>query len=107
MRSYKLNEMVKGWFVGNFEPTIIKTNDVEVAVKNYNKGESEPSHHHRVATEITVVVSGSILMNGKKFIAGDIVVLEPYESTNFEVLENGTINVVVKFPGASNDKYVD
>lgn len=33
MRTARLEDMVKGWFVGNFEPTLIKTNDVEVAVK--------------------------------------------------------------------------
>ena len=29
MKKAKLEDMVKGWFVGNFEPSIIKTNDVE------------------------------------------------------------------------------
>ena len=32
-----LNEMFKGWFVGNFEPTVLATNDVEVGVKKYTK----------------------------------------------------------------------
>ena len=38
MKTAKLEDMIKGWFVGNFEPTLLKTNDVEVAVKSYNKG---------------------------------------------------------------------
>jgi hypothetical protein len=33
MKVDKLDRMVKGWLVGNFEPTVVKTNDVEVAVK--------------------------------------------------------------------------
>ena len=33
MKVAKLEDMVKGWFVGNFEPTIHKINDVEVEVK--------------------------------------------------------------------------
>ena len=45
-------------------------------------------------------------MNGVEYIEGDIVVMEPGEATDFECLENGTKNVVVKIPGANNDKYI-
>ena len=34
----------------------IQVQDVEVAVKRYEKGDKEGAHHHRKATEITVVV---------------------------------------------------
>ena len=44
-------------------------------------------------------------MNGIEYSKGDIVVMEPNEATDFECLENGTQNVVVKFPGANDDKY--
>ena len=60
MKVAKLEDMVKGWFVGNFDPTLIKTNDVEVAVKEYKKGDYEEKHYHKIATEITVIVSGKV-----------------------------------------------
>ena len=41
MKVSKLSDMEKGWFVGDFFPTLIKTTDVEVAVKNYKKGDYE------------------------------------------------------------------
>jgi hypothetical protein len=104
MRKEKIKNMVKGWFVGDFEPTLIKTRDVEVAVKEYRKGDKEGRHYHKVATEITVICSGRVLMNGIEHGKGDIIVIEPLESTNFEALED-TITTVVKHPGASNDKY--
>jgi len=97
--------MVKGWFVGNFEPTLISTNDVEVSVKHYMAGEYEAPHYHKIATEITVIVSGEVEMNGNRYAAGDIVVIEPNESTDFHVLTD-TVTTVVKIPGASNDKYI-
>ena len=37
MKQANLNDMINGWFVGNFEPTLLKTNDIEVAVKRYKK----------------------------------------------------------------------
>jgi len=105
MRVAKLDDMVKGWFIGNFDPTLIKTNDVEVAVKEYKKGDYEEKHHHKIATEITVIVSGKVRMNGIEYSKGDIIVIEPNEATDFEALED-TVNTVVKYPGASDDQYL-
>lgn len=105
MKIAKLEDMVKGWFVGNFNPSLLKTNEVEVAVKRYKKGDYEAKHYHKIATEITVIISGRVKMNGIEYKAGDIVTMEPNEATDFEALENDTVNVVVKLPGANNDKY--
>ena len=106
MKTAKLEDMIKGWFVGNFEPTLLKTNDVEVAVKSYNKGDYEETHYHKIATEITVITQGRVKMNGIEYNVGDIIVMEPNEATDFECLEDNTQNVVVKVPGANNDKYI-
>ena len=105
MKISNLKDMKKGWFVGSFEPTVLKTQDVEVAIKSYLKGELEERHHHKIATEITVVVSGLVSMNGVVYREGDIIIIEPFESTNFKALEN-TVTTVVKLPGAINDKYI-
>ena len=105
MKTANLNDMIKGWFVGNFEPTVLKTNDVEVAVKKYKKGDNEEKHYHKIATEITVIVKGKVKMNGVEYNENDIIVIEPNESTDFEVLED-TICTVVKYPGANDDKYL-
>lgn len=105
MKTAKLDDMIKGWFVGNFNPTLLKTNDVEIAVKEYKKGDKEDKHYHKIATEITVIVSGKVKMNNKIYSKGDIIVMEPFEATDFEALED-SVNTVVKFPGANDDKYL-
>ena len=104
MKIANLNNMIKGWFVGNFEPSLYKTNDCEVAVKTYKKGDKENKHFHKIATEMTVVVKGRVKMFEKIFSEGDIIVVEPSEATAFEAIED-SINVIVKLPGANNDKY--
>ena len=106
MKTAKLANMTKGWFIGNFEPSLFKTNAAEVAVKTYNQGDFEEKHYHKIATEYTVIISGRVKMNGIEYKSGDIIVMEPGESTDFECLENGTTNVVVKMPGANNDKFL-
>ncbi len=105
MRIDHINDMKKGWFVGNFVPTVLETDACEVAIKHYKKGEQEGKHYHLIATELTAVVSGKIRMFGKVFREGDIIVVEPGEATSFEALED-TVNVVVKIPGVNNDKYL-
>ena len=105
MEVRKLSEMTKGWFIGNFEPSLIKTNDVEVAVKEYKKGDKEAAHYHKIATEVTVITKGRVRMFDKEWQEGDIIVVEPGDVTDFEALEDSQ-NVVVKIPGANNDKYL-
>ena len=105
MKRYKLDDMTKGWFIGNFEPSLFKTNDFEVAVKRYKKGDFEESHYHKIATEYTVIVKGNVRMNGVEYTAGTILTIPPMESTDFKALTEAT-TVVVKIPGASNDKYL-
>ncbi len=105
MKKASLKDMVKGWFVGNFEPSLYKTNDVEVAVKRYRAGDYEAAHYHKIATELTVITRGRVRMNGTEYGEGDIIVMEPREITDFEAVTDAE-NVVVKIPGASNDKYI-
>lgn len=101
-----LSNMTKGWFIGNFEPSLFKTNDVEVAVKSYKAGNHEDKHYHKIATEYTVIIDGEVEMNGVRYKPGDIIVMEPGEATDFTAVTDST-NVVVKIPGANNDKYLD
>lgn len=105
MEKARLADMVKGWFVGNFEPTLLKTDAVEVAVKHYVAGDYEAWHFHKIATEITVIVAGEVEMNGVRHSAGDILVIPPGEGTDFRVLATPTTTAVVKLPGATDDKY--
>ena len=105
MKTAKLSDMVKGWFIGNFTHSMCKTNDCEVAVKSYSAGDHEEKHYHKIATEYTVIISGRIKMFGREFGEGDIVVAKPREATDFTALTD-SVNVVVKIPGANNDKYI-
>ena len=106
MEVRKLKDMVRGWFVGNFEPSCFSTEAVEVAVKNYKAGDKEAAHYHKIATEITEILSGKVRMNETELIAGDIAIVYPGEIVEFEALEDSS-NVVVKIPGALNDKYLN
>lgn len=106
MKKMSLADMTKGWFVGDFNPTCLRTRAAEVAVKQYEPGDYDAWHFHKVATEVTVIVHGLVEMNGVRHGAGDILVIEPGEGTDFRVIEQ-TLTVVVKVPGATDDKYTE
>ena len=105
MKTARLENMVKGWFVGDFEPTLLASKEAEVAIKHYKKGDKEAEHVHKIGTEVTAIVTGSVKMCGKVFSDGDIILLEPGEPCAFEALTD-TTTVVVKTPSAKNDKFL-
>ena len=105
MKFFNLKSFIGGWIVGNFEPSIIKTDDFEIGIKNYNAGESESRHLHKIAEEITIIVSGKVLMNNVEYTNGDIIFIGKNESTDFNAIED-TVTCVVKIPSVINDKYI-
>jgi quercetin dioxygenase-like cupin family protein len=105
MTKVNFTDMVRGWFVGDFIPTALKTDAAEVAVKKYAADDYEAWHYHKIATEVSLILSGDVEMNGVRHAAGDIVVISPGEGTDFRAVTDA-ITVVVKIPGAKNDKYM-
>ncbi len=105
MKQFVLDDMVRGWFVGNFAPTAHRSSEVEVAIKHYQAGDREERHVHKVATELTAIVSGSVRMDGRELHAGDILEVPPGQPCDFLALTDAVL-VAVKLPAVSGDKYL-
>jgi hypothetical protein len=99
----RVEDFKDGWFVGNFSPSILQTGDFEVCLKSFHSGDKEPSHYQKFATEVTVVVSGSCRMGSVHLSAGDILVLDAGEISDFEAIDDCVI-VCVKAPSLPDDK---
>ena len=106
MKVFALEKFVKGWIVGNFEPSLFKNQYVEVSVKYFQAGEKEPSHKQVIATELTVIIEGKIVMNGKLFETGSIIEIEPGEYADFESVTDSKL-VCVKYPSIPEDKVIE
>lgn len=104
MKKFSLSEFKFGWFIGDFEPSLARSKDIEVALKYYNKGDSEPPHYHAIAVEFTAIVSGTVAFNGVKFGPGDIVMINPGEVISFHAITDSQ-TVVVKMPSVPADKF--
>lgn len=105
MRHDRLELMTRGWFVGDFAPAALRSTACEVAIKFYQAGDHEAAHVHRVATEITAIISGRVRMSGQEWRDGDILTIEPGEATDFLALTD-VVTVVVKTPSALDDKFM-
>lgn len=104
MEENNLRNFVKGWFIGNFEPSLLQTDNFEIAIKRYSSGDYEEQHFHKVSTEYTIIVNGVVKMDGVHYVADDIIIINPNESTDFECIKDA-VTVVVKVPSSKNDKY--
>jgi len=104
MQIIKLNEMTKGWFIGDFEPTTLRTKEFEVGILNFKKDEKKPPHYHKISTEYNVLLSGSFTTNGIKLEEGDIFIIYPNEIVDPEFHTDCKI-LCIKTPSSPNDKY--
>ena len=100
----KLSEFVGGWFVGNFQPTLLKTPDFEVAWKVHTQHEGVEPHLHRHVTEYNLLAHGSMTVNGVLLNAQDLFVLHPGERVDIVIHTDEVHVVCVKVPSIPADK---
>lgn len=105
LERHKLDDFTRGWFVGNFSPTLLQTDAAEVAVQRYQAGAHEPKHVHKIATELTLVVAGQARMNGENVNVGEIIRIPAGMAADFEAITEVT-TVVVKVPCVKGDKFL-
>ena len=105
MKVGKISDMNRGWMIGNFEPSLLKTDLFEVGVLLHPKGHLWPAHYHLVATEYNLLISGSMNVCGEELRAGDTFIIEPGEIAEPTFYEDCTI-MCVKVPGTAGDKYL-
>jgi|SRR6056300_480379 quercetin dioxygenase-like cupin family protein len=99
-----ISEFVGGWFIGNFEPSLLKTDEFEVSIKLHPKGEVWPKHYHKVATEYNYVIDGVVEIDGVKYEKDDIFIIHPDFVCDPTFHEDCRI-VCVKTPCVPGDKY--
>lgn len=105
MKVTKLNTMRGGWFIGNFEPSVLKTDTFEVGLMSHKKGEAWPVHYHAKANEYNVLLEGRMIIQNTELNIGDIFVIEKMEIADPVFLEDCKV-LVVKVPSVPGDKII-
>lgn len=103
MRKFRLKDCVEGWIIGDFFPSVVKTKDFEIAIKEFGADDAIPTHIHDQVSELTVVLDGQCVMNKEILNPGDGVMLNPGEISCFKT-PIGCRVLVVKFPSIPHDK---
>lgn len=105
MKRFKQSESgERGWFVGAFDRAVYKTNLFEVAHGFNTAGEVSPTHYHRLATEINLITSGCVEVNGELFRTGEGFIMEPGDTCECKYIED-TYTLCIKTPSILGDKY--
>lgn len=109
MYTKSLDEFVRGWVIGDFEPSLLRTKEFEVGVIRHPKGEKWPKHLHKEATEYNILVSGKmIIMEGDygwPIHAPKVFVIPSGEAIKPIFIEDCVV-VTIKVPSAIGDKYI-
>ena len=105
MKIYHVSDYHNGWFIGNFDPTILKREDFEVGYKKHKIGEQYDIHYHKETIEINLLTKGKMIIQDKTLNAGDIFVIYPYEISDPIFIEDCEV-LVVRVPSVSKDKYL-
>lgn len=102
---HHIDDFVGGWFIGDFEPSLLKSKEFEVSIKTHFKDEKWPHHYHKEATEYNYVFSGKVKIEDETYVSGDIFVIYPDYIVRPQFLEDCTI-LCVKTPSIPGDKYI-
>jgi len=105
MLTFNLKDCNGGWFIGDFQPAVMMSKCTEIAIKRYKAEEREPAHVHKIADEFTVVVEGTVSMNGNVYEKDTIVWVPKGEAVEFIALTDA-VTCVVKTPSVPGDKYL-
>ena len=79
--------------------------NVAETLKEVRRALLDADVNYKIAKEFTVIITGVVEILGQKYNEGDIIVVDPFESIDFKALTDVT-TLVVKIPGAKNDKYI-
>lgn len=100
----RIEEFTRGWIIGDFEPSILKTKDFEVALLTHKKGEVWAKHYHKIGTEHNVLISGSMSICDTLMEPGDVFTFNPGDVADPIFHEDCKI-LCVKTPSIPGDKY--
>jgi quercetin dioxygenase-like cupin family protein len=101
----KLGDFIGGWVVGDFEPSLIRTKDIEVAIQSHNAGDEPAPHIHKEADEYNIIITGKVVFNDIGYEKGDICIIRKGEPSFFKAIEDSTL-LVIKQPSVIGDKYL-
>lgn len=105
MKIHNIKDFKNGWMIGNFEPTMLKTENFEIAHHHYCADFVSQPHIHKVATEYNYILKGLLEIEGQLLESGKIFVFEPGEFKQVRFIYDTDL-IIIKTPSIPTDKYL-
>jgi hypothetical protein len=102
---HKLEDMFRGWYIGNFEPSIFKHAGIECGYLLHKKGEKWPTHYHNNIIEVNLLIKGKMILNDIEINENEIFVIDKKALACPIFLEDCYI-VCIKIPSMVGDKII-
>jgi hypothetical protein len=106
MRKLQLKDFKDGWIIGDFDPAIVKTPEIEIGIIEHEKGEVRESHFHELCDEINVLLEGSMLLNGEVLEPNDIFIFTKKEISSTPIFITNVKILCIKRPSMPGDKVI-
>jgi dTDP-glucose pyrophosphorylase len=100
-----ISRYTRGWLIGNFEPSILKTKDFEIGILQHKKNEKWGFHFHEETKEINILIKGKIIINNVLVEENTIFIFEKNMISCPLFLED-CIVICIKTPSLPNDKII-
>jgi hypothetical protein len=105
MKIEHIDNFTNGWLIGNFEPTLLKTENFELGIHKYKANVKSVPHFHKLSTEYNYIVSGKLIANNITLESGNVFIINPNEIAEVEFLED-TVLVIARNHSNPSDKYL-
>ena len=99
-----VDSFVRGWFIGDFEPSILRTKTWEMALLKHSKNEKWDFHYHAQADEVNVLLSGRMMLNGREIRSRNVFTIPKKQIACPLFLEDCMI-LCIKTPSVIGDKF--
>lgn len=99
------NEYVRGWLIGDFEPSIEKNKDIELGYLFHEKDSIWDYHYHKESKEINILINGSMIINNIKYNKNELFIIDKNIISCPQFIENCDV-LCIKIPSKSKDKYI-
>ena len=101
-----LGKFVRGWFVGNFHPTLLRTSDFEVGINIHKKTvDSYDFHYHEEVEEFNILIWGNMILNNVNITQGQYFNVKPRQIT-CSIYTEDTMILCVKSISSPKDKFL-
>ena len=105
IQMYKIEDMFRGWFVGNFEPSVMKNTGFEIGYLFHKKGEKWLTHYHNNLIEVNLLIDGKMILNDLEINKNEIFVIDKKVLACPIFLEDCYI-ICIKIPQMVGDKVI-